>query len=69
MDKDLFEYEMKKKGFKTPAMRAEALGWTLSVYYRRLGNEVECSQTDISKVADLLGWETAKRIFFDNEVS
>ena len=69
MDKDLFEYEMKKKGFKTPAMRAEALGWSLSAYYRRVSNEVECSKEDIEKVADLLGWEVAHRIFFDNEVS
>ena len=66
MDKDLFEYEMKKKGFKTPAMRAEALGWTLSSYYRRVSGEVECSKEEIGKVADLLGWETARRIFFDN---
>lgn len=66
MDKDLFEYEMKKKGYKTPAMRAEALGWTISAYYRRLSGEVECSKKEIGDVADLLGWETAKRIFFDN---
>ena len=66
MDKDLFEYEMKKKGYKTPAMRAEAMGWTLSAYYRRVRNEVECSKEEIGKVADLLGWETAHRIFFDN---
>ncbi len=66
MDKDLFEYEMKKKGFKTPAMRAKALGWSLSAYYRRVSNEVECSKEDIEKVVDLLGWEVAHRIFFDN---
>lgn len=66
MDKDLFEYEMKKAGYKTPAMRAKALGWTLSAYYRRVSNEVECSKADISRVADLLGWEVAHRIFFDN---
>ena len=66
MDKDLFEYEMKKKGYKTPAMRAEVLGWSLSAYYRRVGNEVECSKEDIEKVAGLLGWEVAHRIFFDN---
>ena len=69
MDKDLFEYEMKKKGFKTPAMRAEALGWTLSAYYRRVSGEVECTKEDIGKVADLLGWEAARDIFFGNEVS
>lgn len=69
MDKDLFEYEMKKKGYKTPKMRADAMGWKLSAYYRRVGNEVECTQSDISKVADLLGWEVTLRIFFAGEVS
>lgn len=69
MDKDLFEYEMKKKGFKTPAMRAKALGWSLSAYYRRVGNEVECSKEEIGNVADLLGWDVAMRIFFGGEVS
>lgn len=69
MDKDLFEYEMKKKGYKTPIMRAEAMGWKLSAYYRRVGNEVECTQSDISKAADLLGWDVARRIFFAGEVS
>lgn len=69
MDKDLFEYEMKKKGYKTPAMRAEALGWTISAYYRRVSGEVECSKEDITKVADLLGWDAAKLIFFGNKVS
>lgn len=66
MDKDLFEYEMKKMGYRTPKMRAEALGWTLSAYYRRMSGEVECSKEEIGKVADLLGWDVARRIFFDN---
>ena len=69
MDKDLFEYEMKRKGFKTPAMRAEALGWTLSAYYRRVNGEVECTRAEINKVADLLGQDAAWRIFFGGEVS
>jgi hypothetical protein len=69
MDKDLFVYEMKKKGFKTPAMRAEALGWSISVYYRRVSGEVECTKEEIGRVADLLGWEVARRIFFENKVS
>ena len=69
MDKDLFEYEMKKKGYKTPAMRAKALGLSLSAYYRRVSGEVECSQEDIGKVADLLGWDVARSIFFNDKVS
>lgn len=69
MDKDLFEYEMKKKGYKTPEMRAEAIGLKISAYYRRVRNETECTQSEISKVADLLGWDVARRIFFASEVS
>ena len=41
MDADLFEYEMKKAGYRTPKMRAEALGISLSAYYRRVGNACE----------------------------
>jgi hypothetical protein len=69
MDKDLFEYEMKKAGYRTPAQRAKALNLSLSAYYRRVNGECECSKEEIGKVAELLGWEAAKRIFFDNEVS
>ena len=66
MDKDLFEYEMKKAGYRTPEQRAEALGISISAYYRRLNNECECTKELIEKVADLVGWEAARRIFFDN---
>ena len=69
MDRDLFEYEMKNAGYKTPNSRAEALGLKLSAYYRRMSGECECSQTEIGRVAELLGWEIAKRIFFSPEVS
>ena len=33
MDKDLFEYEMKKAGYKTAESRAEAMGISKSAYY------------------------------------
>lgn len=69
MDADLFEYEMKKKGFRTPNQRADAMGISLSAYYRRVRNNIECTREDIEKVASLLGWEVAKRIFFGDEVS
>ena len=66
MDTDLFEYEMKKKGYRTPKQRADVLEMSLSAYYRRVRNDIECTRDDIKKVAALLGWEVAKRIFFDN---
>ena len=69
MDSDLFEYEMKKKGYRTPEMRADALGLSLSAYYRRVGNAVECTRADIEVTAAILGWDVAKAIFFGNEVS
>ena len=69
MDSDLFEYEMKKKGYRTPEMRAEALGISLSAYYRRVSNTVECTRSDIDAIATIVGWDAAKAIFFDNKVS
>jgi hypothetical protein len=64
VDKDLFEYEMKKAGFKTPADRADAIGVSLSAYYRRVNNECDCTKDEIGKTAEIVGWEVARRIFF-----
>lgn len=69
MDRDLFEYEMKKAGYRTPESRAEAMGIKLSAYYRRISGGCECSQSEICKIADILGRELAWRIFFGKEVS
>lgn len=69
MDKDLFEYEMKKAGFRTPEQRAKALNLSLSAYYRRISGECECSKDEIRRVADLVGWEATRLIFFGKEVS
>lgn len=69
MDADLFEYEMKKKGYRTPSMRAKALDLSLSAYYRRVNNTIECTREDIEATAVILGWDVTKRIFFGEEVS
>ena len=69
MDADLFEYLMKKEGYRTPKQRADAMEISLSAYYRRVRNNIECTREDIEKVASLLGWNAAKRIFFGDEVS
>ena len=69
MDKDLFEYEMKKVGYRTPNDRAKAWGLSLSAYYRRISNDCECTQEEISRIADLLGWDVTKAIFFNEKVS
>lgn len=69
MDTYLFEYEMKRAGYKTPSQRAKAMGISLSAYYRRVNNECETTESDIRKVADLVGKDIAWRIFFGQEVS
>lgn len=69
MDKDLFEYEMKKAGYRTPDSRAKAMEISKSAYYRRMSGEIECSKGEIGKVAEILGQEITWRIFFANEVS
>ena len=69
MDKDLFEYEMKSAGYRTPESRAEAIGLSLSAYYRRTSGECECTQAEIAKVAAILGWEKTRQIFFGEKVS
>lgn len=69
MDTDLFEYEMKRKGFKTSKQRANALSMSMSAYYRRIKHSTECTVEDMAKIVDLLGWEVTRRIFFGNQVS
>ena len=69
MDRDLFEYEMKKAGYRTPESRAEAMGLKLSAYYRRVNGECECSQSEIKKVSEILGQDVAWNIFFSQQVS
>ena len=64
MNIDLFEYEMKKAGYRTPEERANVMGISLSAYYRRINKKCECSKKEIGIVADLLGWDSAHAIFF-----
>lgn len=69
MDKDLFEFEMKRVGYRTPESRAAALGVSISAYYRRTSGECECSKAEICRIADILGQEKAWNIFFGKKVS
>ena len=64
MDIELFEYEMKRAGYKTPNQRAKAMGLSNSAYYRRLNNSCECTEGEIRKVAEIIGWEATKSVFF-----
>lgn len=64
MDVNLFEYEMKKAGYKSPKQRAEAMGLSLSAYYRRVNNGCEATKPEIEKVAEIVGKDKAWSIFF-----
>ena len=64
MNVDLFEYEMKKAGYRTPEQRANALGISLSAYYRRINKKCECSKEEMDNVAVLLGGDIMYTIFF-----
>lgn len=64
MNVDLFEYEMKKAGYRTPEQRAEILCISLSAYYRRLNKKCEWSKKEMDIVADLFGVEVMNAIFF-----
>lgn len=64
MNVDLFDYEMKKAGYRTPSQKAKALGISLSAYYRRVNQKCECSKEEIEKTANLVGWDVAHAIFF-----
>jgi hypothetical protein len=69
VDVNLFEYAMKNAGFKTAEQRAAALGISLSAYYRRTSKKSECSIKEIATIANLLGWDMAREIFFTEKVS
>lgn len=64
MNNDLFEYEMKKAGYRTPEQRANVLGVSLSAYYRRINKTCECSKAEMEKVANVVGWDVMRAIFF-----
>jgi hypothetical protein len=69
MNTDLFDYEMKRKGYRSSKQRADAMGISLSAYYSRINNRTECSLAEMERIAELLGWEVTKRIFFGDKVS
>ena len=64
MNVDLFEYEMKKAGYKTPEQRAKVMGISLSAYYRRINNTCECTKAERDNVAEAVGLDVMMAIFF-----
>jgi uncharacterized protein (DUF2384 family) len=69
MNVDLFEFEMKKAGYRTPEQRAKIMGISLSAYYRRINKKCECSKEEMERVALVVGWDVMMSIFFGHEVS
>lgn len=69
MNVDLFEYEMKKAGYRTPTQRAKAMGISLSAYYKRISKKRECTKKEMDRLADLIGRDVMLSIFFEEKVS
>lgn len=65
MNVDLFEFEMKKAGYRTPGQRAKIMGISLSAYYRRINNKCECSKEEMERIASVVGRDVMMAIFFD----
>jgi ACT domain-containing protein len=68
MDKDLLEYEMKKKKISIGEM-CETLGISRSAFYRKCNGRSEFTQSEIQTIVDLLRLETPVGIFFNPRVS
>lgn len=68
MNKDLLEYEMKKKKVSIADMCAK-LGISKSAFYRKCNGKSEFTQSEIQRIVDLLNLETPMGIFFEAKVS
>lgn len=68
MNKDLLEYEMKKKKVSITDM-CEKLGISKSAFYRKCNGKSEFTQSEIQRIVDLLNLETPMGIFFEAKVS
>lgn len=64
MNVDLFDFEMKKAGYRTPKQRAEVMEISLSAYYRRVNKKCECSKEEMDRVASVVGRDVMMSIFF-----
>ena len=68
MNKDLLEYEMKKKKVSIADM-CEKLGISKSAFYRKCNGKSEFTQSEIQRIVDLLNLETPMGIFFEAKVA
>ena len=68
MNKELLNYEMKKKKIKTAEL-CKMLNISTTSFYRKCNGITEFTQSEIQKIIDILNLETPVPIFFAKEVS
>ena len=68
MDKELLEYEMKKRGIKIGDMCAK-LGVSRSAFYRKCTGVSEFTQSEIQTIVDYMKLDSPVGIFFNPKVS
>ncbi len=68
MDKDLLEYEMKKKGYSVDDL-CKKIGISRSAFYRKCNGKSEFTQSEIQTIVNCLNLGTPMAIFFTEEVS
>lgn len=68
MDKDLLEYEMKRKKVSIAEMCSK-LGISRSAFYRKCIGVSEFTHSEIQAIVDYLELGSPMGIFFDNKVS
>lgn len=68
VDKNLLEYEMKKKKVSIKMM-CKRLGISRSAFYRKCNGISEFTQGEIQIIIDYLGLESPVGIFFKQKVS
>jgi ACT domain-containing protein len=68
MDKDMLNYEMRKRKVNIKTM-CSVLGLSRSAFYRKCNGISEFTQTEIQTIVDYLGLESPVGIFFSPKVS
>ena len=68
MDKDLLEYELKKRKI-TIGEACTKMGVSRSAFYRKCNGISEFTLSEICKIVDMIGFKAASAIFFAKQVS
>ena len=68
MNKELLEYELKKRKISIGEM-CDKMGLSRSAFYRKCNGITEFTLSEINKIVEIIGIESATPIFFANIVS